>query len=544
MRRLVAALSAAALSAALLGTLPAGAAEKNAGPKLPEQASDIARAHAEDVLAQARTALSAKSPTRARQLTQSGGVDASMALNQLMRVRDALDPAGRRAADALLARPGPTPDSFGVVYPSGTERAICGTTICMHWTTSGSHAPSLYDGADADTWPDYVQSALATAESVNTKFVSSGYRRPRPDGTIGGTAGGRSDLVDIYLGDVGNAGVYGYCTSDENRSGAPYDRWGYCVIDNDFAATQFPTNTPKKNQQVTLAHEYFHAIQYAYDAYEDPWLMESTATWAEDELFDSVDDNLQYLRYGQLGSPKTALDTWKSGGLTQYGNWIFFRYLTEKFRARTGSMPNLVLRVWKKADGAAGGPDQVSLEAVVNTVQKDFKAPWRTTYLNFATANRRPGKSYSEGGKYRAAAPAKSLALAARRSTSWSAPVTRHLSSYTIRVKPGRGTSGTAWKLRLNLDLGDSPTGSVAKAVAHLKSGKVSSKTARLNGRGQGNVVMPFNRNKVKYVELTIANTSLRTTCWRDNVGPIFYTCYGTPTDDAVKQKWKATAFR
>ena len=56
------------------------------------------------------------------------------------------------------------------------------------------------------------------------------------------------------------------------------------VLDNDYKSRQFPTNTPVENMQVTAAHEYFHAVQFAYDITDDLWFLESTATWAEDEL--------------------------------------------------------------------------------------------------------------------------------------------------------------------------------------------------------------------------------------------------------------------
>ena len=46
---------------------------------------------------------------------------------------------------------------------------------------------------------------------------------------------------------------------------------------------------------MTAAHEFFHAVQFAYDAADDQWFMESTATWMEDEIYDDVNDNLQYL---------------------------------------------------------------------------------------------------------------------------------------------------------------------------------------------------------------------------------------------------------
>ena len=54
---------------------------------------------------------------------------------------------------------------------------------------------------------------------------------------------------------------------------------GYCVFDDDFSKKQFgggggATACPLK---VTAAHEFNHAIQFNYDAFEDMWFLEATA---------------------------------------------------------------------------------------------------------------------------------------------------------------------------------------------------------------------------------------------------------------------------
>ena len=138
--------------------------------------------------------------------------------------------------------------------------------------------------------------------------------------------------TDIYLADIGPEALYGYCTTDEPLAENEWDAWAYCVLDNDYAANEFTTGTPMQNMRVTAAHEYFHAVQFGYDAFEDGWFMEATATWAEDELFDDIDDNLQYLSAGPLGQPWVPLDWF--GGSHHYGDWIWFRYLSERFPSR------------------------------------------------------------------------------------------------------------------------------------------------------------------------------------------------------------------
>ncbi len=243
--------------------------------------------------------------------------------------------------------------------------ASSATPICIHYVTTTADAPALTDTSPANGIPDEVDRALATAESVHGTYVDSGYRRPDPDGSLGGGSG----TVDIYLAQLGTEGLYGYCTTDQPiKDDGTYNYWAYCVIDDDYSSAEFPTNTPAENQQVTLAHEYFHAVQYAYDAFEDGWIIEATATWAEEQLYDGVDDNRQYLSASQIAMPFVPLDVYHSDGY-QYGNWIFFQYLTERWPAETGSMPRLVLELWQRMQARSGSdPDRYSTQAVAEVL--------------------------------------------------------------------------------------------------------------------------------------------------------------------------------
>ena len=98
----------------------------------------------------------------------------------------------------------------------------------------------------------------------------------------------------------------------------------------------------------------FDAVQFGYDAYEDGWILESTATWVEDELFDKVNDNRFYLADSPLSRPSKSLD--RFGGLYHYGAWIWWRFLTEAYPARGTSGLPLIMRL-----GMGYGP--ASLEA-------------------------------------------------------------------------------------------------------------------------------------------------------------------------------------
>jgi hypothetical protein len=275
------------------------------------------------------------------------------------------------------------------------------------------------------------------------------------------------------------------------------------VIDDDYSG--FP-NSPEEDQQVTLAHEYFHAVQYAYDANESNWFLEATATWAEDEVFDSVNDNWNYLEYGQMGNPLNPLNTFS--GLIHYGNWIFFRFLTEKFRSQTGDMPNLVLEMIQRGSNRTGQPDATAMQAI----QKELKQRGTTlaaAYQQFSVANRAPKKFYDEGRNYRAAAPLKTFRLtSSNRSTGKWVGKLLHLSNGPVRYKPGAGPGARDWKLRISVNMPPKNAGPAARVLVFKKSGKIAVSTIRLSPKTTGSKTVSFSSRTVKHVELVLINSS------------------------------------
>ena len=476
-------------------------------PATPEGKARSSTAEARAALADAQALLAGDGASR----------DASMTLLELWRQQADLSAADQQIAAALLERP-------------DEDDSVCTPGNCYHWMTSGPHAVNNTD-SNGNGIPDYVDTVIEVVDGVRQTYVGAGYRTPKADGVVGGNA-----KTDIYLEDTGAESLYGYCTSDQPNpaDGGPWDAWAYCVLDNDFRTGQFPTNTPLENLQVTAAHEYFHAIQYAYDAFEDNWFLEATATWAEDELFDSVDDNVQYLAESPLTAPGRPVDTFDRQTGAHYGEWIFFRFLTEAVDEAEGGMPVLVREMWERADGALGGPDDYSMQAVVGALA-DRGIAFPRAFGLFASANRLPRLSYAEGAAqgYPSVGPAGTYKLtSSKKSSGWKVAKLKHLSAATARFVPGSGLR--SGKLKLAVDLPSATA--VAVALVVLKSGKVQVTPMPANGKK----TVPFGSSKVKYVEVTLANAGTRYTCWRG--GP--YSCQGTSLDDGRKLQVRAAAVR
>ncbi|MXG91909.1 MXAN_6640 family putative metalloprotease [Nocardioides flavescens] len=432
--------------------------------------------------------------------------DATLALRRLWKLRDALSPADQAAADKLVARPD---------EPNVIETA----TLSIH-----------YNAAELGY---SINDAVNVLNTVSETYADSGYKRPLPDGNLGGNS-----KTDIYLTNL-QPGLYGYCTTDQKRfKGRSRGVWSYCAIDADFAG--FP-RTPLENLQVTAAHEYFHATQFAYSFYMDDWFLEASAAWVEDEVYPSINDNLQYLADSPITKPRRSID--KFGGVFQYGVWNYLRYLTEHYPARTGALPDLILKAIKAQDTTKGANRAVnSLQAINKALKKAGKTTMAEQFALYSAATRSPAQTFAEGAAL--GYPAKPLrggiALGPAKKKKAFSTKLDHLTSDTYQFVP----SGTAADstLKVKIKMGRKPTGSRAVAVIYNPAGLIIDvKALKVNGKGVAKKKLAFGAGAVGAVEITLVNASLRMKgCNPLSKSP--YTCGGRPVDQNVKAVLRAKA--
>ena len=201
------------------------------------------------------------------------------------------------------------------------------THFVLHYTTIGNHAvPSL--DANRNGIPDFIDVAAQSLETVwQREIVQLGY--PSPVGTP-------AQKFHVYYKDLSS--YYG-ATYPENAtltatSPVPLGTAsGYIVVENDFA-DGFPPNdedvtgleTVRSGAlKVTQAHEFMHAIQFAINVYQSGWLMESHATWAEDAVYDGVNDWHWYINRF-LATPDLPLFSRFLYGAGFFQNWLSETY--------------------------------------------------------------------------------------------------------------------------------------------------------------------------------------------------------------------------
>ena len=373
----------AALALLLVAALPVHVEAATTTPTSPGPdpgTPHYTRSEALAVLAEAKSQFRRQAPGQAaRSLAgHSPDTDITLTLRDLSRARTALSGAALRQADNLLARP--TNGSSGDAVKYGSRRPFrtwcpAGSPVCLHWVTRGANRVSPRD-TDHDRIPNYVERVNTTMRRVwNFETRRLGYRKPLSDrATAGRKRGNPNGRFDVYLAELGNVGLYGYCAPE--GSARVHRLPGYCVLDNDYARSQYGSRNILNPLRVTAAHEFFHAIQFAYDVDEDLWFMEGTATWVEDEVFPTINDNRQYLAYSPIRYPRWSADY--TSGLHRYGSWILFRFAAEYLRNRA-----IVRLMWEAADSARGRA--YSLQAIRSVVAA--RTSWPLFMAQFARWN-------------------------------------------------------------------------------------------------------------------------------------------------------------
>jgi hypothetical protein len=435
----------------------------------------------------------------------------------------ALSPTRRRVAARLLARPTSPSDPF-VRYRAHASK-VCNPRMCFFWVRKTRDAPSLHDG-NGNHVPDWVDKTRATFDAVwRTEVGGYHYRAPRSDRSS--RHHGPNGKLDIYIADLGAMGLYGYCTTDDPKRATRRYVSGYCVVDDDFSRRQFTSGAyGVAALRVTAAHEFFHAVQFAYDWKEDLWLMEGSAAWIEDEVYDGINDNRQYLAFSPVGQTTFwhALDWYdrdpsRPASLQKYGVWIFFRYLSERYGR------DVVRSIWRRADANPGAPNAYSMQATVQAVSLQGD-DLHDVFADFGAANIYPKTSYSEGAAYPTPVPTASLSLGTGNSPLSSGPIPmEHMSNDYYRFTPA---SPALTSVTFSVTLPAAAANPRARVLLEATDGTVTSFPTAFNGvSGTWDVTVP-GFGAAKRATLVLTNASTRYSCRQGTQ----LACRGIPLDD------------
>jgi hypothetical protein len=203
--------------------------------------------------------------------------------------------------------------------------------ILHYTTTQGDWAVPALD-ADRNGVPDFVDASAKSWELIYAREVGQlGYPAPKLTAAYDGTV---ANKFHVYFKDMA---YYGY-TVPENVEFAPVNGFpsgtasAWIVVENDFVG--FPPNdedvTGRETVRtgalkVTQAHEFMHALQFNINVYQSGWLMESHATWAEDAVYDAINDWHWYINRFFV-NPSVPIFNRYVYGSAYFQNWMSETY--------------------------------------------------------------------------------------------------------------------------------------------------------------------------------------------------------------------------
>ncbi|MEO6528533.1 MAG: MXAN_6640 family putative metalloprotease [Gemmatimonadaceae bacterium] len=201
----------------------------------------------------------------------------------------------------------------------------------LHYTTQGDWGVPTLD-ANRNGVPDFIDASAKSWEEIYAKEVG-GLGYPAPKLTVD-ASGAVSNKFHVYFKDMP---YYGYCVP-ENVEFAPVNGFpsgtasAWIVVENDFVG--FPPNDEDRTGletvrtgalKVTQAHEFMHALQFNINVYQSGWLMESHATWAEDAVYDAINDWHWYINRF-FASPSLPIFNRYVYGAAFFQNWVSETY--------------------------------------------------------------------------------------------------------------------------------------------------------------------------------------------------------------------------
>ena len=297
----------------------------------------------------------------------------SMAIEEVLSQWDQLQPATKAAWAAAFARP-----ETQMTYVS------LGGFFSLHYDTTGSDAVPLED-LDLSDVPDFVEKLAAYFDTALTRHQSLGYLTPPSDNGAGG-----DNTYDIYFDSMF---YYGYCYPEASGPAVWNDRISYIVVHNTFLG--FPPNDDPEGDQygaakATAAHEFHHAVQWAYDYADELWFQEMDATYIEDIIFDASNDNYNYLA-AFFSQPEVSL---MQGGPHAYSCFHFGLFMAQAFDT------SLMRAAW---EGSLYTP--VAFQALMDTLLTVYgwtadSAMAEFALWNFCTWNRDDGLHFEEAAAY------------------------------------------------------------------------------------------------------------------------------------------------
>lgn len=245
------------------------------------------------------------------------------------------------------------------VLVSGATHNFSSEHFTIYW---GDNVPAtdLWADYDGNSIPDFIENTSSILEDVWKKEVDElGFNKPF------------YDHIDVYIANTDIFLSGAELTVAENICGyAVYNGYEEYIVINDYLPSSYFTK-PMDVLKITVAHEFFHLIQYTYALkFNDlsSWLYEGTAVLMEHIVFPEIPDYIYSYASALTENPNYGLLYNK--GLMPYSTSLFFDYITNKYSL------DVIKKIWQNFANTS------SLEAV-NVALNDYNTTLKKEVYNF-----------------------------------------------------------------------------------------------------------------------------------------------------------------
>jgi hypothetical protein len=277
----------------------------------------------------------------------------------------------------------------------------------LHFNRSGEDSVDMDHGVGEGNVPVYVLSCAELLSEVVAKEIDDlGFRMPGSDDATDPSGDPR---YDIYFQNLGIL-YYGFTVPEHVyfEPGEPSARQtSWMVLHSDFEQIQQYRIRPFDAMAVTLAHEFHHASQWMYDAFEPEirndsvfsWFLEASATAMEEVVFDDINDYVAYLD-AFFDFPWVSLRDFSfqiSDPLVNhpYASCIWILYLIQK------TDEHILREIWEVCGETPGFNTFAAFESALAARNSSLAAEWAEFLVwNYFTGDRAVSWGYEEGLRY------------------------------------------------------------------------------------------------------------------------------------------------
>ena len=278
------------------------------------------------------------------------------------------------------------------------EQCVDSGIFRFHYTLAGADAV-LPEDDDGNGIPDYVDLMVASFDSIAViDFDRENYTRPPKDdwyfnrdngvsSAPGSCNVSDSSYYDVYIFNL-EWGYYGWVQAEDYAQNFSELTRGDNKNSDDLEQNAVISYMGMRNNYfdfpgiaddiipVTSAHEFFHAIQYGYDAWEEDWIKEASAVWMEELHYDTINDCYQYLiEFFDYPDRGPNYDV-KRG----YGAYIYLSYITDNHFDI-----NFIKSFWENSityNSYDGSYSIETLKQTINQIDPTFVPPFTDRFEN------------------------------------------------------------------------------------------------------------------------------------------------------------------